>query len=69
MSRDVVLFPSMFPFKRKTFLAGCQDIRQEAAALFNSLDCKFRFPLNQDRVARTADVKFLFFGRMLSQID
>ena len=36
---------------RKTFLARCQNYRHDAATLFNSLDRKFHFPLNQDTTA------------------
>jgi len=33
---------------RKTYLAGCQNFRQEAAILFMLTDQKIQFPLNQD---------------------
>ena len=34
---------------RKTYLAGCQNLRQEAASLYQSTVSKFHFPLNQDQ--------------------
>ena len=51
VSPDAASLPFDVCGMRKTFGHDARSPRHDAATLFNSLDCKFHFPLNQDSTA------------------
>ena len=54
---------------RKTFGHDARSYRHDAATLFNSLDGKFHFPLNQDTTKRTFEMVSYFFTGLASEAE